>query len=1413
MTNRHHAFPRYLTLGLVSLLPLGCGSDTGSADKEADVAELAQAVTLAPPVMTEFRVGVVGPTLTLPKDPVAILAQGAEPQIALKALAPKTGGSPLYVYRKERGLLGELLTRVRVAGPSAATKPASSGFMVRESEHPKAGYSMAGVTSNGKVFVEIGLPDRPKQRWEAPLHAQQTEVALRLRSDGRSLQYFASTVDGAKRDVWIPIGAPFFAAADATIGMYLDPGASAAFTPPTASATFTSFSVRELRSGSSTIRPALAKTSAAAAIPGVPFDLFRGPLPGPNYSWPIRSGPTVPFPVPPIAPQVPFGTLRPAPQDIPLPVLDTCQAFPFISQACARTAAQPDLPEGTPSRIIDRLKASYPVGSHGRNFNGDPIVNELYGRVGELKRRPLLSLPANISPAEELRISSYNAETYLADVVRSKVSADPLTNDPTKVWVPLTSNFPFMAPVRQLRRTIEFCNDAVDISWYELLSFTFVADAIDCVDEVKKATKAIDAVSKDLPDADKATLNAAEYLQTLGLLSLIDPNFLGYTESYTFQIKNQITGKVEDVTVTSKPNLALVRRLAGEVDDWVDVIHQVMNDGNIPLKAQAGLATVGLAFRDGRGLRALQPMIAKDFTSNGGFGEGTGYLRYVNQQLLPLYTAAKLSGRLPDGVMPDSFVRSGQWLLNLSDPSGFIPAIDDSRVPLIQDTDAGRDGYLAPFTVLTGDPRFKAFVQGGRFHTTGLVCLTPDGSNPAVCPDKVIPTPSNGTNGSVASLLSYPIDVSSDQVAFNERVVTDGAAKLTTLQGDTTTSLTLLAENGQLLSAGSAHDQQDGLNVTLNRARAGQGKIAVDQLIADGGYGGFSVRAKTAGFLTHNVPYLLDDGGVAPNAVFTGDELMTQVLSVFPEAYGAGRDSNWWHANFGQGVFALATYLLPKFYDLSGKQITKGAGGGSSSVVGHSANSATARLDYDTGAGEYALRTTFWDGGDHVIVDSIHSSRGTYGVRYALPSQAQPVDKGFGVKLPGDGVAGGSSRLMMHVRSQTPDTDNKQLRATSFSTDLKELVVENRSAGKNHSFFSFLTVAQALDGGEEPRGYEPCTEANAAICLKTKVPGGTRLVFVNLRDDSRTWTMRLPSPAGASSDLFTDASYGTVTFDEQGAVSRARLFNVTKAYITNGTSSVAYPSLQSEVSLGALLTDEAVLRSAPFFDAAAYASYYPKLASALGGNANTAARDWVESGIDDGRTSSPVFDARFYLAQNADLRTAFGARNFRAAAYHWLRSGRAEGRAASAVFDARFYVQKYSDLAAAFGTDYAAAANHFLQFGIAEGRQASATFSSVRYLALNPDVATFCGNNYGCAVQHYLTFGRYEGREANDRQALDGGGSYNACRGQGNYVCTELVQAFPNYYVNRPSCLRNPGCDGQYYSCSPLCSEPNDADR
>lgn len=126
-----------------------------------------------------------------------------------------------------------------------------------------------------------------------------------------------------------------------------------------------------------------------------------------------------------------------------------------------------------------------------------------------------------------------------------------------------------------------------------------------------------------------------------------------------------------------------------------------------------------------------------------------------------------------------------------------------------------------------------------------------------------------------------------------------------------------------------------------------------------------------------------------------------------------------------------------------------------------------------------------------------------------------------------------------------------------------------------------------------------------------------------------------------------------------------------------------------------------------------------------------------------------VFVPNYYADQNQDVRNQVGY-NSSKLVEHWRKFGLKEGRVSSPVFDARYYLKHNPDVAKTYGPDnYAKAAQHWYQTGRQEGRPSHPDFQVKKYLQLNIDVAREIGeSNYIEAIDHYLRTGYQKGRRA-----------------------------------------------------------------
>jgi hypothetical protein len=91
-----------------------------------------------------------------------------------------------------------------------------------------------------------------------------------------------------------------------------------------------------------------------------------------------------------------------------------------------------------------------------------------------------------------------------------------------------------------------------------------------------------------------------------------------------------------------------------------------------------------------------------------------------------------------------------------------------------------------------------------------------------------------------------------------------------------------------------------------------------------------------------------------------------------------------------------------------------------------------------------------------------------------------------------------------------------------------------------------------------------------------------------------------------------------------------------------------------------------------------------------------------------------------------------------------------------------------------------------------------------------------CVVNDTCAGQFFTCNAACPAPTDADRDvaACDGTpGQWSGCRGTGCSVCSEKLSAYPLYFQNHPSCLKNDTCGGQFFTCNAACPAPTAADQ
>ena len=138
----------------------------------------------------------------------------------------------------------------------------------------------------------------------------------------------------------------------------------------------------------------------------------------------------------------------------------------------------------------------------------------------------------------------------------------------------------------------------------------------------------------------------------------------------------------------------------------------------------------------------------------------------------------------------------------------------------------------------------------------------------------------------------------------------------------------------------------------------------------------------------------------------------------------------------------------------------------------------------------------------------------------------------------------------------------------------------------------------------------------------------------------------------------------------------------------------------------------------------------------------------------DGLDYSSVFDAGYYLANNPDVRAAYGEKPARAFE-HFADYGMNEGRRGSEAFDVHEWRASHPELEAELGNDLKSWYRRYLSGGwseafVLDGLDYSSVFDAGYYLANNPDVRAAYGEKPARAFEHFADYGMNEGRRGSE---------------------------------------------------------------
>jgi hypothetical protein len=723
--------------------------------------------------------------------------------------------------------------------------------------------------------------------------------------------------------------------------------------------------------------------------------------------------------------------------------------------------------------ILD-LKAKY---NSTTGLFGDSFLDALFKIIIQLKNTNPSSLndvTQNGSYLTELPKAQSNVDVYLADVIYSKITGAPRKFSPTD---------------------------------YKLYFYQSSGNSI------IEWAKNIDTYVTS--EGDGLLNRMPLYLVRLNTLALIDKDSY-YTTLIARRFANSL---LFEYLNTSVPGFGTFADFKGH--------------NNLCMRSMAAIAIEDFTIPDANhrygALSKLQGWIQEKYSADGGYGEGSDYLEYLNEILLPyMFIGYKCGWIDPSNSALKTVQSSGYWLAHIVDPSGYYPEIDDA---------CGSQNYMiAPYIGLNGKAVFTYLAKKGQDgRTSPLDFLT-------YSPNTLWPYKRWDLGNPVATLFPYV-------------VVHGGIGKINIISGgqnDLYTSLTLITEQSSiqpdLKIKGGSHDQQDHGSIVLRRAKGNN----IDQLILDPLYSGYQRKVSDGAemlYINHNT------------LQFSGTKLLLLAGNIkIPTEISGGVDPcplvdiNLFGNHF-------------KYYS--------GCGGGSSDVSKSFSNGIDARIQLDVG-GSYnrAVVNERWSD-IFLVFDRVNPGlfptnmiNCQYTLHYNLPAPgtppAAPTDA---IKAPNIVEATGVVDRIQNTQGQSKIRISafcsRNLNAVTTTAksfyhrdyeDLDKIIKINAAEFKvdyvpNSGMIGFISIIEPKDISESfGEFYSNVTLANNVLCVKKEENGTIFYAFENLLYNNNSGTVTIPGVQNKHFEFRTDAEFGFVQFDSQHQrIDQSFLYNVKSA--------------------------------------------------------------------------------------------------------------------------------------------------------------------------------------------------------------------------------------------------------------------------
>ena len=405
---------------------------------------------------------------------------------------------------------------------------------------------------------------------------------------------------------------------------------------------------------------------------------------------------------------------------------------------------------------------------------------------------------------EEVRIrkAAFNSQVYSADLLLNELEGVPLRFDATagnydghEFYEHLYFGREYLDFYILLRNYITSCYDAIAVGNNGIASLLIIPEIVELGGLVhcEELNRRKDEFQQRIEMNDQILLALSDYLLQFNLLWML-------------------TDRVAE-TFPPYRNGPFSMMMT-----WTKFGRDFWNDNNIAIKGFAGSAMSGVRYgRKGHSDYAwpnLRGILERKFTTDGAYPEGTDYLDYLNQETLPLIYLSRVAGWLRDDEIPQNYLESGNWFLEIADISGRIPPVDDAANSA---QSAGRTYWLAPFAHLLNDNRFMDYTR----RTIDQIPFPMNKPTDFTEPNAV---------KTISMLLTYPALRYPQPFQPPNVVFSGGVGKLNWRDSHgANLGLTLIAEGGHLRVEGFSHDQQDGGSIEITRQSTAS--LNIDKLI------------------------------------------------------------------------------------------------------------------------------------------------------------------------------------------------------------------------------------------------------------------------------------------------------------------------------------------------------------------------------------------------------------------------------------------------------------------------------------------------------------------------------------------------------------------------------------------------------